>query len=445
MLEIRAANAVKTCDGLSRRSFVRVGALGMAGITLADLLRSRAWGATSATSTNGSRDTAIIHIFLQGGPSHLEMFDPKPDAPKEFRGEFKAISTAIPGVFFNELLGRHAALANKFSVIRSLHHESADHNVGSHWVMTGFPSQQSFQLNNDRPSVGSVVARLRGANAAGVPPYVGLPNQPVFGQASYLGAGYNPFTVEGDPLGDVRVRNLRPAKGLSIDRLEDRRGLLRTLDRIERERDAAGMIQGIDQFTAQAYDMITGPSARRAFELSKEDPRVRDRYGRNPLGQSCLLARRLVEAGVSFVTITDGNWDHHGNLLSQGCKRQLPMLDAAVTSLVEDLEARGMGDRVMLVVWGEFGRTPRINGGGRDHWPGAMGAMVYGGGLKMGQVIGATGRKAESPTERPLRPEDLLQTVYQVLGINTRHEFPNDSGRPMPVLNKGEAISELLG
>ncbi len=441
MFEISTGVSGSTCDGVNRRGFLRVGALGMGGLLLPDLLRLRA---RAASEGGASRDTAVIHVFLQGGPSHLESFDPKPDAPKEFRGEFKAIPTALPGTFINELLPKHARLLDRVAILRSLHHDSSDHNVGSHWVMTGFPSEQSFQFTNDRPSVGSIVARLRGANAPGVPPYVGLPNPPFFGQASYLGAGYNPFTVDGDPSNEVRVRNLQPAKGLSLARLDDRRDLLRTLDRVERARDASGMMNGIDHFTEQAYAMITGPGARRAFDLNREDPRVRDRYGRHSLGQSCLLARRLVEAGVSFVTITDGNWDHHGNALSPGCKRQLPMLDGAIAGLIEDLAARGLDERVLLIVWGEFGRTPRINGGGRYHWPGAFSALVYGGGLKMGQVIGATGRKAESPVERPLRPEDLLQTAYQVLGINTRHEFPNDSGRPMPVLNRGSVISELV-
>ena len=441
MLDIQAGKSGFTCDGMGRRSFLRVGALGMGGLLLPDLLRLRAL----ARAKNGSsRDTAVIHVFLQGGPSHLESFDPKPDAPKEFRGEFKAIPTALPGVFINEFLPRHAKILDKVSIIRSLNHDSADHNIGSHWIMTGFPSEQSFQFTNDRPSVGSIVAKLRGANASGIPPYVGLPDSPFFGQAAYLGAGYNPFSVDGDPSQEVRVRNLQPANGLSLARLDDRRGLLRRLDRVERQRDATGMMSGIDHFTSQAYDMITGPRARKAFDMNREDPRVRDRYGRNSLGQSCLLARRLVEAGVTFVTITDGNWDHHGNALAPGCRRQLPMLDSAITSLVEDLAARGLDQRVLVIVWGEFGRTPRINAGGRDHWPGAFCALVFGGGLKMGQVIGATGRKAESPVERPIRPEDLLQTTYQVLGINTSHDFPNDSGRPMPVLNRGTAIAELV-
>jgi uncharacterized protein (DUF1501 family) len=442
MLDIFGGRSGATCDGLSRRSFLRVGSLGLAGLTLADVLRGRA----RARAAGGSPpDTAVIQVFLQGGPSHLETFDPKPDAPKEFRGEFKAIATRLPGVQLCELMPRTAALLDRVALVRSLHHDSSDHNVGTHWVMTGFPSAQNFANANDRPSVGSIVAKLRGANAVGVPAYVGLPDMPPFGQAAYLGAGYNPFSVSFDGNNEAQARNLQPPGGLDMERIEDRRYLLANLDRIERARDASGTMAGIDQFTEQAYAMVTGPAARRAFRLGDEDPRLRDRYGRSRLGQSCLLARRLVEAGVTFVTINDGNWDHHGNVLVPQCRQQVPALDGAIAALVEDLGARGLDERVLVLVWGEFGRTPRINGGGRDHWPGAMSALVFGGGLRMGQVIGATGRKAESPVERPLRPEDLLQTVYHVLGIDPKHDFPNESGRPMPVLNRGAVIDELIG
>ncbi len=386
----------------------------------------------------------MIQVFLSGGPTHLETYDPKPDAPKEIRGEFSAIPTRLAGVFVSEHLPRQAAAMDKMALIRSLHHDSADHGVGSHWTMTGFPSASAFSRTNERPSVGSIAAKLRGPNAPGVPPYITLPNMPSYGAASYLGAGYNPFTVNGDPNGTIRVRNLEPANGLNMERLADRRYLLDRLDRIERERDSSGTMDGIDHFTAQAYEMVTGPAARRAFDMTKEDPRLRDRYGRTRIGQGLLLARRLVEAGVTFVTVTEGNWDHHSGIFQQ-CRNQLPPLDNAVASLVEDLHDRGLADRVLVLVWGEFGRSPRINNGGRDHWPGAMSAAVVGGGLKMGQVIGSTNRKGESPSERPLRPEDLIHTVYHVLGINPQHEFPNESGRPMPVLNQGHVISELLG
>jgi hypothetical protein len=410
---------------------------------MADALRLRAQAAEQGGS---SRDTAVIQVFLNGGPTHIDTYDPKPDAPKEIKGELNPIATKLSGVQVSELLPKTAQSLDKMCLVRSLHHDTPDHGQGTHWVMTGFPTANGFFTpNNDRPSVGSIAAKLRGANGPGIPPYVALPRGPLYGNAAYLGAGYNPFGIDGDPSNNVRVRNLEPPNGLSLDRLDDRRHLLASLDRIERQRDASGMMGGIDHFTAQAYEMVTGPAARKAFDLAKEDPRLRDRYGRTPLGQSCLLARRLVEAGVTFITINDfDNWDHHGGIY-QRLKVQLPKLDDAVSALVEDLHQRGQADRVLVVVWGEFGRSPRISNGGRDHWPGAMSALVAGGGLKMGQVVGATTRKGESPVERPLRPEDMLQTVYHVLGINPLHEFPNESGRPMPVLNRGSVIPELVG
>jgi uncharacterized protein DUF1501 len=297
---------------------------------------------------------------------------------------------------------------------------------------------------NERPSTGAIVARMRGANQPGVPPYVAIPNAPQYSQGSYLGPGNNPFDLGGDPSGNFKVRNLDPAGGLTIPRLEDRRDLLTKLDKINRARDASGIMEGLDRFTSQAYEMVTGPAARKAFDLSHEDPRLRDRYGHNRFGQGCLLARRLVESGVTFVTISEGNWDHHAQVFQQ-CQRQLPPVDQGLAALVEDLYDRGLADRVMVLMWGEFGRAPRISGqAGRDHWPNAMFAVVAGGGLKMGQVIGATNRKGESPTERAMGPEDVIQTAYKVLGINTRHEFLNEAGRPMPILNTGHPIDELI-
>jgi hypothetical protein len=432
-----------SCDGISRRNFLRVGSLGLAGLTLPDILKARASAAQLGSSP---KNTAVIQVLLSGGPSHMDTYDLKPDAPREFRGEFKPIPTNVGGVSVCELLPRHARAMDKMAIVRSLAHESSDHFVGTHWIMTGYGSSPSEQQKNERPSVGSIVAKLRGPNGPGVPPYVSMVGG-VFGalfqNGAYLGPGYNAFNLDGDPSTNLRVRNLEPAGGLSLERLEDRRYLLAKLDRVNRQRDISGTMDGLDRFTTQAYDMVTGPSARKALDLSGEDPRLRDRYGRNRFGQSCLLARRLVEAGVTFVTISDGNWDHHAQIF-QMCRQQLPPLDAAVSTLVEDIYERGLADRVLVLVWGEFGRTPRISNGGRDHWPGSMSALLAGGGLKMGQVVGATNRKGEQPIERPLRPEDVIHTVYHVLGINPRHDFPNDSGRPMPVLNQGRPISELV-
>jgi len=436
-----------SCDGLSRRNFLRVGTLGLGGLTLPDLLRARSASARSGQATSpGSK--AVIQVVLSGGPSHMETYDPKPDAPSGYRTDVKGMATSVPGVSLCELMPRQARLMDKIAVLRSLTHETSDHFAGLHWILTGFASTQQQQNQNERPSIGSVVARLQGANGPGVPPYVAMSGGAAFGGlfqgGAYLGPGYNPFNLDGDPTGDLKVRDLRPPEGLTLDRLEDRRGLLAKLDRIDRRRDLSGTMDGLDRFTAQAYEMVTGPAARRALDLTREDPRARDRYGRTRIGQSCLLARRLVESGVSFVTIAEGNWDHHAQV-AQMCRGQVPPLDAAIGTLVEDLHDRGLADNVLVVVWGEFGRTPRLNGsGGRDHWPGSMSAMLAGGGLKMGQVIGATNRKGEQPTERPLRPEDVIRTVYHVLGLDPAHEFPNESGRPMPVMNQGRPIAELI-
>jgi len=429
------------CDGISRRNFLRIGAIGLGGLTLPGLLRARA-----SAAGGPAKDTAVIQVLLSGGPSHMDTYDLKPDAPREFRGEFRPIPTHVGGLSVCELMPRHARAMDKMALVRSLSHESSDHFVGTHRVMTGYQSSPNEQQRNERPSVGSIVAKLRGPNGPGVPPYVSMVGGVfggIFQDAAYLGPGYNPFSLDGDPSAGLKVRNLEPAGGLSMERLEDRRYLLAKLDRIDRRRDLSGTMDGLDRFTTQAYAMVTGPSARRALDLSGEDPRLRDRYGRSRLGQSCLLARRLVEAGVTFVTISDGNWDHHAQIF-QLCRQQVPPLDAAVATLVEDLYERGLADRVLVLVWGEFGRTPRISNGGRDHWPGSMSAMLAGGGLKMGQAVGATNRKGEGPIERPLRPEDVIHTVYHVLGIDPRHDFPNDSGRPMPVLNQGRPIAELI-
>jgi uncharacterized protein (DUF1501 family) len=439
MLDILGAPFL-TCDGLSRRSVLRVGVLGMAGLTLSDLLRLRARAAEQGRRV---QPTAVIQVFLEGGPSHIDTFDPKPDAPAEFRGEFRAIAGNVPGMEVCELLPRMARVMDKVALLRSVHHTSADHGVGTHWIMTGFPGELSHR-DNVRPSVGAIVSRLKGANAPGVPPYVALPAAPAFGLGAYLGPGGNPFSPDAGIEGGVRVRSLEPPPSLTLDRLDDRRDLLARLDRIERSRDASGMMAGMDRFTAEAYAMVTGPRARAAFDLSREEPRLRDRYGRTRVGQACLLARRLVEAGVTFVTVVEGGWDHHGQLFA-GCRRQLPPLDAALASLVEDLHERGLHERVLVVVWGEFGRTPRLNGqGGRDHWPGCMSVLLTGGSLRMGQLIGTTGRRGEAPVDRALRPEDVLRTVYQVLAIDPHHEFRNDAGRPLAVLNQGQPITELL-
>ena len=430
-----------TCDGVRRRAFLRVGALGLLGVSMADVLRSRSLAKARGEPSN---ETAVIQVLLGGGPSQLETYDPKPDAPAEFRGELGAISTNVAGVALGELFPRQARLMDKLALVRSLHHDTSDHAAGSHWVLTGSASGDPTPRVNDRPSVGSVAARLRGANRPGLPAYVALPRPPAFAQGAYLGPAYNPFSPDASAGVDAPLRDLERPDGLSPDRLDDRRGLLARLDRLERSLDPSGTMAGMDRFTADAYTMITGPEARRAFDLTREDPRLRDRYGRTPVGQGCLLARRLVEAGVTFVTVVDGGWDHHSQVFAN-CRAMLPALDAAVATLVDDLHDRGLDRRVLVLVWGEFGRTPRVNGSaGRDHWPGAFSALLAGGGLKTGQILGASGRRGEAPTERPVRPGDVVATVYQVLGIDPTQTFADASGRPIPVLSEGRPIAELF-
>ncbi len=427
----------RTSESVSRRHFLRIGALGLTGLTLADLLRLRAEAGTA-------KETAVIQVYLGGGLSQVDSYDPKPDAPKEFRGDFQAHATNLPGARLCEYFPGQAKIMDKLALIRSLHHTSSDHGAGAHWVLTGYPSTDPNPRGNDRPSVGSIVAKMRGANQPGVPPYVAIPRPPAFTYAGYLGPGFHPFSLDAEPEADAKVKNLDPPVGVSLDRIGDRRALLKTLDGINRKRDASGMMEGMDRFTAEAYAMITGPAARTAFDLTREDPALRDRYGRTRVGQGCLLARRLIEAGVTFVTVNDGGWDHHREVF-KNCRKKLPPLDQAISALVTDIHDRGLADRVLVLIWGEFGRTPRVNGSsGRDHWPGAFSAVLAGGGIKTGQVLGSTGLKGEAPTERPIRPEDLIRTVYAILGIDPLVEFVNAAGRPLAILNQGSAIAELL-
>lgn len=431
------------CDGIGRRNFLRIGALGLGGLALPGLLRARDRG------EGDGKCRAVIQIVLGGGPSHLETYDPKPDAPREVRGEFAAIPTVLPGVRLSELMPGQAEVLDRMAIVRSLTHEISDHASGLHRIMTGYAPIEARAGQNERPSVGSIVGRLRGAASPGVPPFVGMTGGSAFGGlylgAAYLGAGDGPFSLDGDPASGMTVRDLEPPPGLTLDRLEDRRDLLAKLDRLDRARDASGLMDGLDRHAARAYAMISGPEARRALDLGAEHPRVRDRYGRTRIGQGCLLARRLVEAGVAFVSIAEGDWDHHVQV-AEACRRQVPPFDRAIAALVEDLADRGIADDVLLVAWGEFGRTPRINGkGGRDHWPGGMSAALAGGGLRMGQVVGATTPRGERPVDRPIRPEDVVRTIYRALGIDPAREFADESGRPRPILNLGEPIAALVG
>jgi hypothetical protein len=457
----------RQCPGpISRRSFLTIGTLGLTGLTLGDVLRLRAQA--PAAQRPVAPDTSVIFIWLPGGPPHMETYDLKPDAPSEYRGDFRPIHTNVPGIDVCELMPLHARCADKYVLVRSVAHTFADHGGGHKRVMTGRLPATPTETVNDAPAVGSIVAKMRERVDVGLPNYVAGVDQgrqgiDVFAMGpAYLGPRYVPFMVVGDPSRlDFQVRNIGIDAGMA-QRLDDRLELLRSFDSMRRDLDASGTAESMDSFNQQALGLMTSSRAREAFDLSREPAALRDRYGRNAWGQRAILSRRLVEAGCSFVTMVlenphvDGclyNWDSHAvnTHLFNDARGRLPVYDRAITALVEDLHARGLTEKVLLVVTGEFGRTPRLsydqaNGGrpGRDHWPSAMSMLLCGGGMRHGQLVGSTNARGEHPHSRPLTPNDLWATVYHHLGINTDHPFPDHTGRPMPILPFGEPIRELV-
>jgi Protein of unknown function (DUF1501) len=458
MFRVEAGTTGRYCDGLSRRSFLQLGVAGMAAVGLEGVLRARA-----AADSPSSKDTSVILLWLDGGPSHMDLYDLKPDAPAEYRGIWKPIRTTVPGFEISELFPKQARVADKFSIVRSLHHDTGDHFTGGHHMLTGRAGRVSgAKTDGEYPSIGSVVARVRGANRPGMPPYVAAPQaasiglSPGYFGANYLGSSYNPFELHSDPsAAGYQVPNLRLASGLTVESLDDRRQLVSHFDEVRRTADLAGSYDAMDRFQREAFDMVTGPAARRAFDLSTEDPRLRDRYGRNSFGQSTLLARRLVEAGATFTTVHFGGWDHHWNLQA-GMEHNLPIVDAAVSSLFTDLDGRGLLQRTLVLLCGEFSRTPRMNDGGnggpprsmgtpgRDHWGNAMFCLLGGGGLRGGQVVGSTNHLGTAPKDRPCTPAEIHATVYHVLGIDPTMAFLDRTGRPVPILDEVKPIAELL-
>jgi hypothetical protein len=412
------------CDGISRRNFLRIGAFG-AGLSLAGILRARA-----ATGSPASGKSAIM-IYLPGGPSHMDMYDLKPAAPKEYRGEFKPIATNVPGVQICELFPRQARMWDKLAVIRSL--SSVEEHSDS-LVMTGF--SENVNRTQHHPSFGAVVSKIRGG-ADDVPPFVSLYGMTIGNEPGYLGVAHRPFSPSGPG-----VQNLRLANGVSLDRLDDRKTLLSSFDDLRRDLDGSGTMKGMDSFTTRAFDMIASGTVRKALDLTREDPRTRDRYKGV---EQFLTARRLVEAGVGCVTLAIGGWDTHGSNFKM-LRRQLPEVDRGVANLVQDLCDRGLDKDVATVMWGEFGRTPLINNsdGGRDHWPPAMSALIAGGGLKMGQAIGTTSARGEYPRDKRYSVPQVLATLYHAMGIDPAMTFPNGSGRPMYILDDREPVRELL-
>jgi hypothetical protein len=467
MLTLQTGPASRNCAGATRRAALKAGFLGVAGLGLPDLLRAKAQGRSSlGLPSSGLNDKSVILIWLDGGPSQLETYDPKPDAPAEYRGPFGVAKTRTPGVLVSSLMPGTAERFDRVSLIRSLHHDNGDHFAAGHWMTTGRFGSTSVNQAQKYPSVGSYVARVKGSNNPYLPAYVGLPSAetiylfPGYMGSAYLGGAFNPFDVDRERkyLGAndaFRVRSPAWLTSLGAEAqgrasLGLREPLLKKFDTMRRDVDASGVLDTMDRFQQKALDIMTGTAAREAFDIDKEDPKSADRYGQSPWGRYTLMARRLVEAGVTFVTVDMPHWDDHSSI-EKGHGTKVPVVDRAVSALIDDLSERGLLDRVMVVVMGEFGRTPRINTGqpgipvpGRDHWGNAISAMIAGGGVKGGVVVGKTNAKAEHPVERALKPAALLATIYHQLGIDASQTFKDHTGRPHPMLDDPKPIAELL-
>ena len=392
---------------------------------------------------------------MAGGPSHIDTFDPKPDAPAEVRGSFAAIDTTVPGMKFTDQLPLLAARAKRLSIVRSLHHSLGVHDDASHWVQTGMPLLQAREQGQKHPCQGSVVSQIRGPVAPGMPAYVCIPEgystaKGFYQRSAQLGPAYNPVAGGGDPsLGNYKLPEFSLPADLTMSRIDDRRELSASLDQLAQRVDESPAVAGLDASRRMAYDLVTGPQARAAFDLSSEPASLRDRYGRHFWGQSALLARRLIEAGVTFVTINlyeaDVDWWDDHESIEKNLRKRMPKFDQSMAALIDDLQERGLAERVLVGAFGEFGRGPRLDAkAGRGHWPRAMSAMLSGGGLKMGQVVGSTTADGGEPRDRPLSPNDLLATIYRALGIDHEQFFRDALNRPIKVLDHGAPIRELI-
>ncbi len=437
MFDVVQRRRGRDCAGFSRRDMLRVGMLGTPALSLPWLLQNRA--AASAAGTP-AKDTSVVWVWLGGGPTHVETFDPKLTAPAEYRSTTGEAASPIPGVTLGGTFPKMAAQMDKLAVVRSFAHRNSGHGGGTHWVMTGYDNRQADNGGiPGRPSYGSILSRVRGAShpRTGAPTYVKMGNIFADGPA-FLGPGYGPF----DQNGQAR-RNMRLA--LERNRIDSRRDLLNELDRMNRDVDASGLVDGLDQFEQQAFNLVFG-NAPQAFDYKGEDPKLIEMYGAKSrgLGQQLLTARRLCEAGVGFVTISYGGWDMHGNI-KQAMERRSPQMDQAIAAFLQDVYQRGLQEKILLVVTGEFGRTPRVNRrAGRDHWAPLSTLALAGGGLNMGQVVGESADKVDVPKSKAIRPQDLMATVFHVLGIDPGLQFVSPSGRPVYMLTEGRPIPELV-
>lgn len=423
MLKVTSGGKNRCCDGTSRRNFLQIGALGFAGLTFADILRAEALSGT------GSSQKAVINIHLAGGPSHQDMFDLKPNAPKEFRGEFNPISTNVSGMQICEHFPRLATMADKFAVVRSLTGMYNQHsNFHTH---TGYDKKHLSNVGGS-PALGSVVAKLQGPGAGGAPPFISYNG----GEPGFLGPVYRPYKPSGN--------ELKLNGKLTAERLQDRTSLLSLMDRLRRDVDAHGQMDAMDSFTQTAVGVVTSGRVADALDLNKEDPKIVERYG-DRRNQDFLRARRLVEAGVRTVSFSIGGWDTHGSNFIK-LRKKLPEIDQAMSALLTDLHERGMQDDVTVVMWGEFGRTPRVNNNsGRDHWSKVAMCFLAGGGMRTGQMIGSTTKNAEYAQDRPVHLREVMATLYHNMGINAKATTIVDpNGRPQYLVDGRDPIGELI-
>lgn len=443
MLDLRTGTT-SDCTGFSRREFLRVGGLSALGLTLSGYLRlQQAAGATGAPRQNIN----CILMWMQGGPSHHDTFDPKPEAPAEVRGEFGTVATTLPGVRIAEHMPLLARQTDKYSLIRGHDPKNGSHGTADHLMMTG----HKFNASLPFPCYGSVIAKERGYRE-GMFPFVQLgrniDRRFNGGIAGFLGDQFNAFEVLEDPnIAGFKVRDLSLGNNAERARLERRYAMLNEVDRYQRTvEENAGAVKARDEFYQKAHGLITSPAAKRAFDVESEPERVREMYGRTTFGQSCLLARRLIEAGVHFVTVTDGGWDTHQNNFKSLKERKLPILDRGYSALLQDLHDRGLLSSTLVVWFGDFGRTPKINpSAGRDHWSTAGVACMGGGGVKTGEVVGATNALGEFVIDSPVSPQDLAATIYHALGVPLHTWYKAQDGRPIELVPEGKPIRQLVG
>jgi hypothetical protein len=439
MLDLLFGRRAARCDGVSRRDFLRVGALGALGLTLADALHSEA----SETRRAHARARSVILVYLGGGLSHHDSFDMKPDAPAEVRGNYRPIDTNVPGLRISEKLPRMARVMNRLTLVRSGAHNNDHHETATNWVLSG----RFGSPFGDYPAVGAVVSHQLGFRGP-LPPYVAIPRNPSFtwelGKSAYLGGRYESFRT-GDPNAPgFQVQDVAPLENVSARSAARRQNLLNAVDSLARQVQGNDQLATYGEFQQRAADLVLSSSARSAFAIDHESPALRDRYGRTTFGQSCLLARRLVERGVRFVTVNYGGWDHHARIWD-GLGRKLPEFDQGFATLLEDLDDRGLLAETLVTCFGEFGRTPRINREvGRDHWGPAASLLFAGAGVRGGQVIGATDRQGAYVTRRPVAPADVAYTIYEAVGVDPHRWLMHPEGRPIEILDRGEPVRELF-